>query len=176
MSEPYIGEVRIFCGNYAPFQWAKCDGQILAISKNTQLFSLLGTTYGGDGRTTFALPDFRGRIMASAGQGTGLPYYSAGDRFGQEEVTLTAAQIPAHNHPYSGSTSQATTQYPSKGVFANPGPDSVFYEPQKELDNLLELNATSVDRAGGGGSHNNLMPYLVVNYIICLVGTYPPRS
>lgn len=176
MSERFLGEIRIFGGNYAPQGWAFCDGQFLAIANYNALFSLLGTTYGGDGRSTFAVPDLRGRLAIHQGQGPGLTNRQIGARFGTERVTLTEAQLPRHNHPYQGSTKPATTTDPSGKVMANVGTGAVFYEAAATADALKPINDAAVEPAGSGDSHYNMMPYTVINYIIALTGTYPSRS
>lgn len=172
MSEPFVGEIRMFAGNFAPRGWAFCDGQLLAVSQNDALFSLLGTIYGGDGRTTFGLPDLRGRIPIHAGSGPGLSPRRLGAKFGTEEETLTVNQLPSHGHPLQASTDLAQSPDPSGGVTA-----------QSTLVDLYIIEAPSVSMAtssitdvGGSQSHSNLMPFLCVNFIIALFGIYPSRQ
>jgi len=171
MSEPYVGEVRMFAGNFAPRGWAFCDGQLLAVSQNDALFSLLGTIYGGDGRTTFGLPDLRGRIPIHAGHGPGLSERRLGAKGGEENVTLTVNQMPSHTHTPQASSSPASELQPGGRV---PG----VAQSQAFMDRLLgptNMNSQSVTNVGGSRSHTNLMPFLCVNFIIALVGIYPSR-
>ncbi len=159
--EPFIGQVMMFGGNFAPRGWALCDGQLLSINSNSALFSILGTTYGGDGRTTFALPDLRGRVAIGPRTGPGLSNYNLGQSGGVEAVTLTTAQIPAHSHDLE-------VQHPvTEGTTAYAG---------AEEDNTQATGTEVTNSTGGGQSHENRQPYLVVNYIIALQGTYPSRS
>lgn len=172
MSEPFIGEIKIFAGNFAPRGWAFCQGQIVAISKNTALFSLLGTTYGGDGQTTFALPDLRGRAPMHYGQGPGLSNRSLGEVTGAESVTLLAAQIPAHGHQPQASTAAVSAAY---GPGSAPGTSTTtnFYgagTPQ------VAIAPQAVDAAGGGQPHDNMAPYLAMSFIIALEGIFPSRN
>jgi microcystin-dependent protein len=171
MSEPFIGEIRIFGGNFAPRSWAFCDGQLLPIAQNTALFSLLGTTYGGDGRTIFALPDLRGRTPMHPGRGPGLTTRSLGQRVGVETVTLSESQIPNHTHSMRVSTDDADLQAPgTQRVFAR---NPIYHAPDA---NQADMAPQALLPTGGGEAHTNLQPYLVVSFIIALVGVYPPRS
>lgn len=170
MSEPFVGEIRMFAGNFAPRGWAFCDGQLLAVSQNDALFSLLGTIYGGDGRTTFGLPDLRGRIPIHAGTGPGLSPRQLGAKGGEENVTLTVNQLPSHNHPMQGSNDQATSPTGSGQVFARAGGFAYSGRPSPQ-----NLAATSVTAVGGSRSHTNLMPFLCIHFIIALFGIYPSR-
>lgn len=172
MSEPFVGEIRMFAGNFAPRGWAFCDGQLLAVSQNDALFSLLGTIYGGDGRTTFGLPDLRGRIPLHAGTGPGLSPRRLGAKGGAEEVTLTVNQMPSHNHePFRASG--------DRGNEANPGGNVLAESPQIALyledPPSVSLDSGVITHVGGSRSHTNLMPYLCVHFIIALVGIYPSR-
>jgi len=173
MSDPFIGEIRMFAGNFAPRSWAFCDGQLLAVSQNDALFSLLGTIYGGDGRTTFGLPEMRGRIPIHAGTGPGLNQRRLGAKSGAERVTVTANQLPTHSHAFQATSSSANVNAPAGALLAQTQAD--IY-----LDNLddgsASLAATSVSSAGGSQPHNNLMPFQCVNFIIALFGTYPSRN
>jgi microcystin-dependent protein len=171
VSEPYISEIRMFGGTFAPRGWAFCDGQLLAISSNDALFSLVGTIYGGDGRTTFGLPDLRGRVPIHLGQGPGLANYRQGALGGQEEVTLVATQT-AHQHPLAAA---ATATSPSPGA-ALPATvsTSARYAVGEPVD--AALNANAVSSAGGSRPHDNLAPFECVSYIIALFGVYPSRS
>lgn len=170
MSEPFVGEIRIFGGNFPPLNWAFCDGSLLSIAEHEVLYTLTGTTYGGDGVTTFALPDLRGRAPIHQGQGLGLSNRTIGERAGVEEVTLTANQMPIHTHPMLTSTS-ATSTSPAGAVLAQQTPagytDAV---PDSQLA------AQSLLPAGGNQPHDNMPPYVGVNYIIALFGIFPSQS
>ncbi len=170
MSEPFIGEVRMFAGNFAPRGWALCDGQILAIQENSALFALVGTLYGGDGRTTFALPDLRGRAPMHAGSGAGLTTRSLGDRAGAEEVALSVEELPAHAHDVSCSGSSGTCQTPVGHVPAEQ-PDRAYVPEGSE-----QMASTTILETGGGEGHDNVQPSLVLNFIIAVEGTFPSRS
>lgn len=172
MSEPFVGEIRMFAGNFAPRSWAFCDGQLLAVSQNDALFSLLGTIYGGDGRTTFGLPDMRGRLSVHAGTGPGLSPRRLGAKAGAENVTLTANQMPSHSHAYNGSTAAGNLNSPAGNVLAGRASDATYIETPASA----QMSPNSVDNTGGSQSHTNLMPYLCVNYIIALFGIYPSRQ
>jgi microcystin-dependent protein len=172
MSEPFVGEIRMFAGNFAPRSWALCDGQLLAISQNDALFSLLGTIYGGDGRTTFGLPDLRGRIPIHAGSGPGLTPRSLGSRSGNEKVTLTEAQIPRHNHRLRAVQSRANSGDPQGALLA--AADADVYASSGSLTNLA--GDSIADSPGSGQSHDNIQPFLCVNFIIALVGVFPSRN
>ena len=179
MSESFLGEIRIFAGSYAPVNWAICDGQLLGVAQNQALFSLLGTLYGGDGHTSFGLPDFRGRIPLHFGSGppiAGPPLTNRplGSQAGEPTVVLTDAEMPNHNHPMQGSTNTANLTTPSTTVLAKV--DGVFYEPETEGDKLQDFPDDTVGNTGKGLEHQNHMATLSVNYIISLKGTYPPRS
>ncbi|KZL12670.1 Phage Tail Collar Domain protein [Pseudovibrio axinellae] len=171
MSEPFVGEIRMFAGSFAPRSWAFCDGQLMAISQNDALFSLLGTIYGGDGRTTFALPDLRGRIPIHQGSGPGLSSRSLGARGGSEKVTLTVNQIPSHTHTFTASDNLASDAAPGGKVLARQADD--FYNPDTAT---ASMGANSISSTGNSGSHDNLMPYLCINFIIALFGIYPSRQ
>ena len=171
MSDPFVGEIRIFAGTFAPRSWAFCDGQFLAVSSNDALFSLLGTMYGGDGRTTFRLPDLRGRIPIHTGTGPGLSPRGMGANAGAETATLSASQLPAHSHPWRGYGGAAEGQTPVDASVAAPASD--LYDDQ--TNNLGSMRASMVGATGGSQSHNNLMPALCVHFIIALFGIYPSR-
>ena len=175
MSEPFVAEIRILAGNFAPRGWAFCDGQLLPISQNTALFSLIGTTYGGDGRNTTALPDLQGRAPMHPGRGPGLTDRRLGERGGVETVTLSEADIPNHDHalnasPNPGETPGVTSPGGAANSFARSVGGSVYADPS----GLTEVATLPV--AGGGQAHNNMQPYLAMNFIIALVGLYPSRS
>ncbi|CAL2093040.1 phage tail protein [Tenacibaculum sp. 190524A05c] len=198
--EPFIGEIRMFAGNFAPRNWAFCDGQLLAINSNTALFSILGTQYGGDGRTTFALPDLRGRVAISAGRGPGLQDYRQGPGFGAEFRTLTQAQMPNHTHAasFNGTGGSATIAIPAVAdAGANGEPDESQHLATGEFSNqevqiyssdeadttlkpflapVTAAGTVTVGQAGASQSFDNRQPYTVVRYIICLQGIYPSRS
>ena len=166
----------MFAGNFAPRGWALCDGQLIAVSQNDALFSLLGTIYGGDGRTTFGLPELRGRIPIHAGSGTGpgLSPRPLGQRSGSETVTVTQNQLPAHSHRLNASTQAGTEGNPDGHVL---GQTSVLvYSRQPNPQSLRGLHPSSVPAVGGSQPHTNLQPFLCVNYIIALFGVYPSRQ
>jgi len=173
MSEPFVGEIRMFAGNFAPRGWAFCDGQLLAVSQNDALFSLLGTIYGGDGRTTFGLPDMRGRIPVHAGTGPGLNTIRLGAKAGAEDVTLTVNQLPSHKHNVSANSAAATSSDPTGNVTANTAPTNVY---SSSLATPQTMNSAAITATGGSRSHSNLMPSLCVHFIMALVGIYPSRS
>jgi microcystin-dependent protein len=180
--EPFIGQIQAFGFYFAPRGWASCDGQLIAINQNTALFSLLGTTYGGDGRTTFALPDLRGRTMLSAGNGLGLSDRRLGSQGGSENNTLTVNQLPSHNHalgagatvsiPVSGEDAdqdEAAGKYLANGSFYHNNPDGVYGSGP------LPLSGNTANQ-GGQQAFNNMQPYLVVNICIALQGIFPSRN
>jgi microcystin-dependent protein len=161
----------MFAGTFAPRGWAFCDGQLLAVSQNDALFSLLGTIYGGDGRTTFGLPDMRGRIPIHAGTGPGLSQRRLGDQGGAEDVTLTVNQLPSHGHAMQASASPANSGYPAGRVVANTSPLSIYNTVPADTP-----AGTETDAAGGSQNHANVMPYLCIHFIIALFGVYPSRT
>ena len=166
MAQPYVGEIRIFAGNFAPAGWMFCEGQILPISENETLFQLIGTTYGGDGESTFALPDLRGRVPLHQGNG-----FILAETGGAEEITLTIQQIPAHTHPLMGSTAVASTATPQNAVVAQDNIVGVdFYIEDVPIANMA---ATAITPIGGSQPHTNFQPYLCMNYIISLFGIFP---
>ena len=173
MSEPFVGEVRMFAGNFAPRGWAFCDGQLLAVSQNDALFSLLGTIYGGDGRTTFGLPDMRGRLAMHAGSGPGLSPRQLGSKAGSETETLTTNQLPNHNHTVGASNTAGSSTTPN-GAFAKDITGSNVYVQNMTVPTNLSNN--SINPVGGSRSHTNLMPFLCIHYIIALFGIYPSRN
>ncbi len=172
MSEPFVGEIRMFAGNFAPRGWAFCDGQLLAVSQNDALFSLYGTIYGGDGRTTFGLPDLRGRIPLHQGTGPGLSPRRLGSKGGEEQVTLTTNQLASHSHDWNANTAPQNASAPQGRVTADATPIRL-YEPQ---DQNTDLAAATIANTGGSQPHNNLMPTLCVNFIVALFGIYPSRQ
>jgi microcystin-dependent protein len=168
--EPFIGEIRCFGFNFAPVGWAMCQGQLMSISQNTALFSLLGTMYGGNGQTTFGLPDLRGRSALGFGQGPGLSSYDQGQVGGAEQVTLTQGQIPAHPHGV-GAASAAASKNPMNSVPA-------YTDAGSSYGTTADLSMAPSMITGGGGSqpHDNLPPYLALNWCIATQGIYPSRS
>lgn len=184
--EGYIAEIRMFGGNFAPRNWAFCSGQLISIAQNSALFSILGTTYGGNGQTTFGLPDMRGRVPVHAGQGAGLSNYVLGEKAGVEKVTLTTNQMPTHNHGAQATITahvgvledDGNTQEVAGHVLSN-SPSEQLYSSDAATGQLGGVSATgtvTVDFNGGSQSHENRMPLLVVNFIICLYGIFPSRS
>lgn len=173
MSEPFIAEIRIFAGNFAPRSWAFCNGQLLPVSQNTALFSLIGTTYGGDGRTTTALPNLQGRAPMHPGRGPGLTDRRLGQRGGVETVTLTEAQMPNHNHSLRASGEDGEENSPLGQYAANTEAlERIYAMP----GNLVPMAEQALSSAGGSQAHNNMQPYIAINYIIALQGLYPSRS
>ena len=177
MSEPYVGEIRMFAGNFAPRGWALCDGQLLAVSQNDALFSLLGTIYGGDGRTTFGLPDMRGRIPIHQGQGPSLSMRRLGAKFGAETERLTINQMPSHTHSARANSFTAESVDPRGAYLGNTTETGVeLYDTFKSLSSIVSLNEKTISNAGASISHTNMMPSICVNFIIALVGVYPSRT
>jgi len=172
MSEGYLGEIRMFAGTYPPRLWAFCDGQLLSVNEYQALFSLLGTAYGGDGRTTFAVPDMRGRIPVHFGQGEGLSPISLGQRYGVESVTLSEEQLPVHSHGLQGSRATATQTSPQGQVLANS--DAKVYS--LAATDIEALDDVALLEAGGGQAHSNMMPSMCLNFIICTHGGFPSRN
>ena len=172
MATPFLAQITLFGSNFAPRGWAFCQGQILSIAQNTALFSLLGTTYGGNGQTTFALPDFRGRVPIQQGQGPGLSPYSLGQQGGTETVTLLTTQMPAHTHVMvtNASTNEATDTEPT-GQFLATGN---YYTNTSNVQ--MNANAVQAGIAGGSQPHTNIQPYLAINFIIALEGIFPSRN
>jgi len=173
MADPFLGEIRTFAGNFAPQGWALCQGQILPIAQNTALFSLLGTTYGGDGQTTFALPNLAGRIPIHQGNGPGLSPRPLGSAGGTETVTLSIGQMPGHNHAALGADSGADRLSPAASFWStDPGGNTGGYSNVAGS----QMASTALGTAGNGQAHANLQPFLVLNYIIALEGIFPPRN
>lgn len=179
MAETYIGEIRLFGGNYAPHNWALCEGQLLNVNEHTDLYAVLGTTYGGDGVSTFALPDLRGRIAVGEGTGPGLTTRIQGQRFGVETVTLDAQSIPSHTHAFRASKDRAEVADPEGHVLAKMKDETTtFYEhiDDTPADEVKAFSPKSLANSGKGDPHSNLMPSLCVSHIIALRGTFPQRS
>ncbi len=173
MSEPFVGEIRMFAGNFAPRGWAFCDGQLLAVSQNDALFSLLGTIYGGDGRTTFGLPDMRGRIPIHAGSGPGLSPRRLGAKGGSEKETLTVNQSPSHSHTWRATTTSASNRSAVGFAYAQPVNTDVYSD---NVSSTTAFNNAMVGNSGGSRSHTNLQPFLCIHFIIALFGIYPSRQ
>jgi microcystin-dependent protein len=164
MAQPYVGEIRMFAGNFAPAGWALCEGQLLAIAENDTLFNLIGTTYGGDGQETFALPDLRGRIPVHQGNG-----FILAETGGAEEITLTVQQIPAHSHPLLATTNNASVANASGNLLAQ----TPSYTPYISASPNSPMNPAAIGVTGGSQPHTNFQPYLCINFIISLFGIYP---
>jgi microcystin-dependent protein len=172
MADPFVAEIRIFPFNFAPKGWAWCDGQLLPLSQNTALFSLLGTTYGGDGKSNFALPDLQGRAPMHPGQGPGLSLHDLGETGGSETVSLLQSEIPSHSHGVMVSSQQALENIPA-GQNAAAGDGVNLYAPSS---NFAAMSDQALAPAGGDQPHNNLQPYLTFYFCIALQGVFPPRS
>jgi microcystin-dependent protein len=172
MSDPFVAEIRMFGGNFAPTGWATCDGQLLPISQNTALFSLLGTTYGGDGKSTFALPDLQGSAPMQPGQGAGLGLYDLGQQGGSEFVTLLQSEIPLHGHAAFAKTSLGNSQTPADQTWAGSNNAKQYVNTAPNLP----MSPFALSPAGGSLPHNNMPLYLVVTFIIAMQGVFPPRS
>ena len=188
--DPFLAEIVIFAGNFAPRGWAYCDGQLMSINANSALFSLLGTTYGGDGRTTFALPDLRGRTPVGPRHGPGLSSYTLGERGGVETVTLTVQQMPSHSHiasvtpgnaflPVNGTAGSEDSADPVNHILANYGTDAYTSEGATgHYGAPAPVTGTAVTVFNNGGSqwHTNIQPFLAINYIIATQGVFPSRN
>lgn len=176
-TSPFIGEICIVGFNFAPRDFQLCNGQLLSIASNTALFSILGTTYGGNGQTTFALPNLQGRVANGMGQGPGLSSYSLGELSGTENVTLTQQQMPIHNHLVNSNNSDGALNTPVNNYFAGPSADKDQYlYNAATAGSTPALNAQATGLTGGSFPHNNIMPYQVVNFCIAVQGIYPSRN
>lgn len=164
MAQPYVGEIRMFAGNFAPAGWMFCEGQLLPISENETLFNLIGTTYGGDGQSTFGLPDLRGRLPLHQGNG-----FILAETGGAEEITLTVNQIPAHSHPFLASTNIANQSAPTNNVLAQSSAADLYIEDTPDVS----LAPQAITSTGGSQPHTNFQPYLCINFIISLFGIFP---
>ncbi|MDX6681440.1 MAG: hypothetical protein QOG94_1479 [Solirubrobacteraceae bacterium] len=173
MADPFVAEIRIFPFNFAPKGWAWCDGQLLPLSQNTALFSLLGTTYGGDGKSTFALPDLQGAAPMHPGQGPGLSLHDLGESGGSETVTLLESEIPAHAHSVNASNGPANLQAPAADRVLGRANNNIYLD---NPGNLVALAPEALAPAGGEQPHNNLQPYLTFYFNIALQGVFPPRT
>jgi microcystin-dependent protein len=170
MAQPYVGEIRMFAGSFAPAGWQFCDGSILPISENEVLFQLIGTTYGGDGESTFAVPNLCGRLPVHMGTGPSGTTYQIGEMAGVEDVTLTVQQIPPHTHPMMGSANTATGPTPAGQVYAAA---DIYSAP---ASSPINMSPQSITPEGGSQPHSNIQPYLVVSYIISLFGIFPSQT
>jgi microcystin-dependent protein len=173
MAEPFVGEIRLFAGNFAPLGWAFCDGSVLAIAQNDVLFSLIGTTYGGDGQNTFALPDLRGRVPVHQGQGPGLSPYVIGQSAGAEQVTVLAPQLPSHSHVLNATMADATAGTGVAGSLTGKAAATSFYG---NTPGGGALAAQAMLPSGGNQPHNNMAPFLGLTFIIALFGIYPSQG
>jgi microcystin-dependent protein len=175
---PFVAEIRIFPFNFAPNGWAKCDGQLLPISQNTALFSLLGTTYGGNGQTTFSLPNLQDSSPNSFGQGPGLSNYSLGQQGGSQTISLLQSEIPAHTHTMNCNNGNGTSPSPAAAAFAGPAPEAdratLFLYSAATSGATTSMAPLSV--TGGSLPHNNMVPFLTLNFCIAMQGVFPPRS
>lgn len=172
MSQSFIGEIRMFAGNFAPAGWEFCAGQLLSVAQNETLFELIGTTYGGDGENTFALPDLRSRIPVHQGTGPGGESYTPGQAGGVETVTLTTQQMPAHSHPLMASNTDGNQISPQNHVPAR----SLNITPYINDSPGADMNASAITTVGGSQPHNNVQPYLCINFIISLFGIFPSQT
>lgn len=172
MAEPFVGEIRIFAGSFAPVGWAFCEGQLLPISENDALFTLIGTTYGGDGQSTFALPDLRGRVPIHQGQGPGLSSHILAESGGAEEITLTATQIPAHQHVLTGTSAIGDEPSPANHFLARTTNTDIYTGDAPDVN----MAAAAIGPTGGSQPHTNFQPYLCVNFIISLFGIFPQQN
>ena len=174
MADPFVSEIRVVGFNFPPKGWAFCDGQLLPLSQNTALFSLLGTMYGGDGKSTFGLPEIQGQAVVGPGQSQGTSEYFEGERGGAENITLLTSEMPIHNHGAQASIDDAQFQAPAPDralATSNPG----FAYQTNSTQNLVNMNAQTITMAGGSLPHNNMQPYLVLNFVIALQGVFPQR-
>lgn len=173
MATPFIGEIRLFAGNFAPVGWALCDGSLLPIAENEALFNLIGTIYGGNGQTTFGLPDMRGRVPVHQGAGTGLSPRTIGEMGGAEQVTLTPSQMPSHNHVLNATTAAASTANGVAGSLTGTAASTNFYGNTPGGGALAPQALTAT---GGNQPHNNMAPFLGLNFIISLFGIFPSQG
>ena len=176
MSSPFLGEIKMFAGNFNPRGFALCNGQLMSISQNTALFSLLGTTYGGNGQSTFGLPNLQGRAPLHQGQGPGLTPRTLGEMAGEETVTITTSTVPAHTHPAQANTAVGTLTDPTGNVWATAGAARGKKMYSATAGTAPAMRTGIVGTVGGSAPHNNLMPYLAVTFIIALTGIFPARN
>ena len=172
MSDPFLAEIRIFAGNFAPYQWATCDGQLMSIQQNVALFSLIGTYYGGNGTTIFGLPNFEGSAAVAAGNGTGLTPRVVGEQSGETSVTLLTSELSVHNHPMMahGITAGQTTS--PQGAALAQAPNNLYVSTGA----VTQMGPQAISGGGGSLPHNNVQPFLMLTFIICLAGIFPPRG
>lgn len=175
MADPFVAEIRIFPFNFAPKSWAWCDGQLLPLSQNTALFSLLGTTYGGNGTSNFALPDLQGRAPMHPGQGSGLSLHNLGETGGSDRVTLLESEIPSHQHPLNSASAPANRTHPGGNAIAR-AEGATPYVPSNPSPALVTMAPQALTPAGGDQPHNNMQPYLTFYFCIALAGVFPPRA
>jgi microcystin-dependent protein len=178
MADSYVGEIRIFGGNYAPEYWAFCDGHTVSISQYEALFSLLGTTFGGDGQVNFALPNLNGRVPLGDGQGAGLQPRVVGQSGGADQVALTVAQVPPHNHTFNASTASGTTTTAGGNYLATVDATTyhMYLDINQSSSTWADLKATAIGPTGGSLAHDNTQPSVVLRYIISLIGIFPPLA
>ncbi|MFA5836995.1 MAG: tail fiber protein [Bellilinea sp.] len=174
MADPFVAEIRIFGFNFAPKGWAFCDGQLLPLSQNTALFSLLGITYGGDGKSNFALPDLQGRAPMHPGQGPGLSLHDLGETGGSDTVTLLESEIPAHYHPLLAANEVGDYPAPGGASFSRVTTDAIYQSDTNT--NLVSMSDQALAPVGGDMPHNNLQPYLTMSFCIAMQGVFPPRT
>ncbi len=174
MPDPFLGEIRMFAGTFAPSGWAFCDGQLLSISQASALFALLGTTYGGNGQVTFGLPDLRGRIPVHAGTGSDLSPRTLGEGAGEEQVTLTNAQLPTHNHRWQATGSTGNSATPTSRLLATAPSD--IYIDRDDAETPVDMNAAALTEVGNNQPHTNLQPFRCIHFIIALFGIFPSQS
>lgn len=175
MSSPFVAEIRMFGFNFAPTGWAQCNGQLLPISQNTALFSLLGTFYGGDGKSTFALPNLEGSVPLDVGQGNGTSEYFLGQQSGSQFITLLTSEMPLHNHGFWGANETGEQGSLTNNVSLANSVGGSIYQSNSSA-NLANMNFQAITIAGGSLPHNNMQPYLTVNFCIAMQGVFPPRS
>ena len=181
MADPFVAEIRIFPFNFAPSGWAMCNGQLLPLSQNTALFSLLGTTYGGDGKSNFALPNMQGSAPMHPGQGQGLSLRDLGEMSGVESITLLQSEMPVHTHFLQASGAEATTitaagNMPALGAYDNGQQNGAIGAYSEQATPNTQMGFQAISLTGGGLPHNNMQPYLTLNFCIALQGVFPPRS
>jgi microcystin-dependent protein len=173
MADPFIGELRLVGFNFAPLHWATADGQLLPISQNTALFSLLGTAFGGNGVSTFGLPNLQGSIPVGAGQGPGLSFYNVGETGGEQVEALLQTEMPSHTHTVQAEKTDAKDTTPSAGAYARSAAGNVY---ATDTNNLVQMSPGVLTSFGQNLPHNNMMPYLTLNWVIALAGVFPPRG
>jgi microcystin-dependent protein len=178
LADPFLGEIRIFAGNFAPRSWASCDGQLFPIAQNTALFSILGNYYGGDGRVNFALPNLMGRAPVAAGQGRGLSFRSLGQSWGTPTVLLTTQEMPQHNHSMVANATPGTTRNPTQpsGEPVNLARSAGGFAYKNPVANILPMNQQAIAQSGSNQPHQNMQAYLSILFIICIEGVYPKRQ